>query len=355
MSNKRKSVSFFRAAGALLLSAAGSYGLLLLVNMLTQRMFNRSSMTTAFYILCGISTVFMFLLLLWPANRPFKGTKVFLRWFVLIVGVLLIWTVGTAWDLQNQMMYITYGYEEQSETEASQLPSLEAIEVKGKGNQVYRGWLWKNTPGRAGLVMYFGGNAQYAADAMIQIAKDPSCSQVYQGYNVMMVDYPGYGRSDGNPGEESIYAMAQAVWAHMAAREDVNPDKMVPMGWSLGTGTAARLAADKQPAGVILAAPFYDGGEMINGYMNENIINGVTEFIVRNKYESDDYARRTNTRALILGATGDRMFPIAQAERLAAEYPQHELVKIEGAHHAAMFSVEAQQAIQVYLQGILTQ
>lgn len=353
MTSKRKRVSVLRTLGALLLAAAISYGLLRVVDLLVQRFFGRTALTTEYYVLAGICAVFLFLLLLLPANRPFRGTKVFLRWLLIIVGVVVIWGAGSVWNLQNEIMYSTQAYEPQSETEAAAVPEMEAVEVQGKGGTVYKGWLWKTAPEKAGLVMYFGGNQEYAANSLRSLALSPVSKEVFKGYHVLMMDYPGYGQSQGTPGEENIYQMALAAWDQMAAREDINPEKMVPMGWSLGTGTAARLAAEKQPAGLILTAPFYNGGEMINAFTKTQFVNGFTEVLVRNKYTSDAYARDTRTNALIIGATNDRMFPIAQAEKLAAEYPQHTLVKVEGTHNDARFSAGAVQAIRQYLEQVL--
>ena len=75
--------------------------------------------------------------------------------------------------------------------------------------------------------------------------------------------------------------------------------------------------------------------------------------MVRNKYLSNDYARSTQTNALIIGAANDNMFPVAQAERLAAEYPQHTLLKVEGSHNDARFGQAAVLAIGQYLQQVL--
>ncbi len=352
MSSKRKHVSFLRTAGSLLLAAGLSYGLLRLADLLIKRQLDQSAMTPAFFVLAGISAFFLFVLLVFPANRPLRSLKVFTRWALIVVGVLVIWGAGSLWNLQNEMIYIPDGYDPASEARAQAVPGLEAVTVQGRDGH-YRGWLWKNTPDKAGLVLYFGGNAQYAAQSMAGLAQSPGSAQVFEGYHVLMMDYPGYGQSEGIPGEDSIYRMALAVWDQMAAREDVERGLMVPMGWSIGSGTAARLAAEKQPAGLILMAPFYDGGQLINSFVRAPLIQGVIENLVRNKYKNYEYARLTQAKALIIAASGDQVIPPEQAKRLAETYPQHNLVMVDGGHGEAWSSPGAYQAVREYLQGLL--
>lgn len=355
MSNDRKRLSFLRVLGSLILAAVISVSLLLAVDVGLKQFFRQTAMRMPYYILTGISMVVLFFLLVFPANRPLRGVKVFLRWVAVIAAVLVVWGAGTVWNLQGDMIYITDQYEPASEAKIKALPNAEEITVAGRNGQQYKGWFWKNTQGPAGLVIFFGGNAQYAAESTYYTMTDTTKAAVYAGYNYLMMDYPGYGLSQGEPGEESIYDMARATWDHMTARQDVLANKIVLAGWSLGTGTVSRLAAEKDPAGLILMAPFYDGAALINDFVDAQVMQGPTRALVRYPYHSNKYARKTTTKALIIAATDDRMIPKAQAEKLAAEYPQHELVIVQGGHSAPYNRAEAAQAIAAYLKQVLSQ
>ena len=210
--------------------------------------------------------------MVFPANRPGRSFKNFLRWVLIVALSLGIAVGGIVWNLQNEMMYLTDYYNPAHEEKIKALPNMEEITVSDRSGQTYHGWLWKNAPERAGLVIYFGGNGEFAASSLGSMAGDAQISQALSGYNMLMVDNPGYGQSQGEPGEENIYRMALAVWDHMAGRADVDPQRIVLAKWSLGTGTAARLADEKEPAGLILMAPFYDGRELINGSMNVSLL-----------------------------------------------------------------------------------
>lgn len=350
MAGNRRGVSVLRTMGSLIFAGAVAVGLLYLADFALQRMFQRSAMSTAYYIVFGLVALAVFVLMVFPANRPGRSFKNFLRWLLIVVLSLGIAVGGIVWNLQNDMMYQTAHYKAADEDRIKAMPNMEEITVSDRAGQKYHGWLWKNAPERAGLVIYFGGNGEFAASSLGGIAGNSQAGQVFSGYNVLMIDNPGYGQSQGSPGEESIYRMALAAWDYMAARPDVDPQRIVLAGWSLGSGTAARLAADKEPAGLILMAPFYDGRELINGVMEANLLPSFLEFLVRNKYQNNLYAKDTQAKALIIGATNDRMIPVQQAQRLAKEYPNATYLEVAGSHNDARFGTQALAAIAGFLQ-----
>jgi len=76
------------------------------------------------------------------------------------------------------------------------------------------------------------------------------------GFNVLAVDYRGYGKSTGAPDEAGLYDDARASWEYLASRNDVDPDRIVIWGYSLGTGVASQLATEVDAAALVLEAPF---------------------------------------------------------------------------------------------------
>jgi fermentation-respiration switch protein FrsA (DUF1100 family) len=73
-----------------------------------------------------------------------------------------------------------------------------------------------------------------------------------RGYAVLVYDYPGYGRSTGTPTEPGVLAASRAALAHAITLPDVDPDRVVLFGYSLGGGPtydlAARAARGEGPA-----------------------------------------------------------------------------------------------------------
>ncbi len=72
----------------------------------------------------------------------------------------------------------------------------------------------------------------------------------------MLVNYRGFGLSEGTPGQEHAFADAVFLYDTFSRRPDVDASRVVAMGYSLGTGVAVYLAEQRPVAGVILAAPY---------------------------------------------------------------------------------------------------
>jgi fermentation-respiration switch protein FrsA (DUF1100 family) len=75
------------------------------------------------------------------------------------------------------------------------------------------------------------------------------------GASLLLLDYRGYGRSEGRPTEKGLYADADAAYDHLVAR-GYQPKRIVIHGESLGTAVAVDLAARRPCAGLVLASPF---------------------------------------------------------------------------------------------------
>jgi hypothetical protein len=87
-------------------------------------------------------------------------------------------------------------------------------------------------------MLYFYGNAMCVNDALPEFDRFRRL-----GLNVMIPDYVGYGMSGGKPSESGCYATADAAFAHLLKRKDVDPAKIVVAGWSLGGAVAIDLAS----------------------------------------------------------------------------------------------------------------
>ncbi len=361
MSERRKHITAGRVILALLAAALLSGALLYGADFFLKNVMHHSAMNATYYVAAGVAALIVFLLLVLPANRPLRGIKNVLRWLLVVIALVAVFAAGTAWDLQGTMMYPDVPLDAQAVAENRSNPALEEITVQETNGLVYTGWLWKNAPTKAGLIIYFGGNGEDAAGSVGSRAKDAQIAQGQTGWNLLMMDYPGYGGSQGEAGEESIYRMALAAWDAILQRPDVDPARIVVAGWSLGSGTAARLAAEKKPAGLILYAPFTNGATLVNAVaadmmselpLDMDDVFGPNDWLLRNKYRSDRYAAQTQIPVLIIAAREDRVIPYPQAEALAALYPSHEFLLVEGGHSAPRHDPQALQAVAAYLQRL---
>jgi pimeloyl-ACP methyl ester carboxylesterase len=82
------------------------------------------------------------------------------------------------------------------------------------------------------------------------------------GVNLFIFGYRGYGRSEGVPSESGTYQDSRAALAYLQGRADLNPQKIIYFGQSLGAAVAVELAAHQPPLGLVLIAPFVSLSDM---------------------------------------------------------------------------------------------
>jgi uncharacterized protein len=103
-------------------------------------------------------------------------------------------------------------------------------------------------PGPA--VLIFNGNA---GDRSHRLLLAEALSE--RGYSVLLFDYRGYAGNPGTPSEDGLRADARAAVDVLAARPDVDPDRIAYFGESLGAAVAGGLATERPPAALILRSP----------------------------------------------------------------------------------------------------
>ncbi|MGI6688409.1 MAG: alpha/beta hydrolase [Christensenellales bacterium] len=306
-----------------------------------------------FYVFAAVSAGILFLFTVRPANRPMRFFKNIGRLLLILILVAAVWGYAFFWVAQNAFLFPPVPANQQAEEALKAMPHAEQISIPGGDGAQYNGWLIKNGQEKAGLLLYFGGNDEEAAGRAQSFARLMADSML-PGYHVLAVDYPGTGHSGGERSEETIYAMAQATWEYAVKRPEVNPEKMVLAGWSLGTGTAIRLAGEKNPAGLILFAPYFNCGELASSFAEKLFETHIpVPLPIRNPYRSNQYARNVQAKTLVVAARDDNMVPYDQSQRLAALLPQGQLVTLESGGHKAMWSDQISlQAVHQFLGGL---
>jgi fermentation-respiration switch protein FrsA (DUF1100 family) len=125
-----------------------------------------------------------------------------------------------------------------------------AIET-ADGERLDAWWVATQLPHPAGHILFFHGNAGNIGDR-VQLAS----LLVGAGFDVMLFDYRGYGRSTGKPNEYGTYLDGHAARRTMVAREDCDPARVIYLGESLGAAVAAELALSSPPWSLILQSAF---------------------------------------------------------------------------------------------------
>jgi alpha-beta hydrolase superfamily lysophospholipase len=111
-----------------------------------------------------------------------------------------------------------------------------------------------------GIILYFHGNSR-SIKGWAKYARD-----FYRyDYDVVLVDYRGFGKSTGKRGEEDMLEDMQFVYKSLAAK--YGEENLIIYGRSLGSGFAAKLAADNHPRYLILDAPYYNFKRVVERFL----------------------------------------------------------------------------------------
>ncbi|HEV7891840.1 MAG TPA: alpha/beta hydrolase [Pyrinomonadaceae bacterium] len=197
------------------------------------------------------------------------------------------------------------------------------------------GWLFHTqTRPASASVIYFhgnGGNLSYCDWVGAELAA--------RGLDVLVFDYRGYGRSEGEPvGERELYADADAAYDFLTRERGVAPGSVVLYGQSLGTAAAIDLASRRECGALVVESGLSSAADMAGAIMPwlPRFVRGLT----KNKLDSVGKIARVSCPVLVVHGSRDDLIPVEQGKRLfdAAREPK-QLKIIEGAGHNDLSNV----------------
>ncbi len=174
-----------------------------------------------------------------------------------------------------------------------------------------------------GLLWFYGNGENIAAIWPLVRAFQPP------GTAVLVLDYPGYGGSGGRATESALYAAADAAYAALATRPDVDPRRIYVYGRSLGSAPATYTAAHRPVAGLILESPFTNAAAMAKHHYGL-----LPRFLLHLSLDNIANVRRVHCPILLFHGDADRLVPTAMGMAVAAAAAGPvEVVLIHGAGH----------------------
>lgn len=247
------------------------------------------------------------------ARRPGPGCAAALA--ALAGGLLVI-----GWSMESHFLY--FPTRALASTPRELGLAAEDLDLRAGDGVRLRGWRLRGS-GRLAL-LYFHGNAGNAGD---RLGRARILVQRF-GLDVFLVDYRGYGLSEGEPSEAGLYRDARAVHA-AAAQRGFGPERIVLFGESLGSAVAIDLATESACAGVVLETPFLSIAEMARVHYPF-----VPRFLIRSRYDNAAKIAHVEARKLFLVAERDEVAPPEQGRRLfELASPPKRLYVIPGAAH----------------------
>jgi len=180
------------------------------------------------------------------------------------------------------------------------------------------------------VLLWFHGNAgnlSHRADMMLALASLPT--------EVVIVDYRGYGRSQGRPSEQGLYRDARAAWSFLTDARGVGPDRIVLLGKSLGGAVAVDLAARVEPAGLIVQSSFTSVHDMTRHHFPF-----IPAALIRTRMDSLAKIQSVRCSKLFVHGPQDEVVPYRLGRRLfdAASAPKL-FVDVPGAGHNETYLV----------------
>jgi len=143
------------------------------------------------------------------------------------------------------------------------------------------------------------------------------------GFTVLLGEYRGYGRSAGSPSRERIASDFRHFYDHLTALPNVDPDRIVFHGRSLGGGVLSELSHARPAAAIIVESTFLSIKAMAHG---------APDFLLSDNYDTLAALRAYLGPILIIHGTRDKVVPVRHALEMKNQIPAAELILYECGH-----------------------
>ena len=176
-------------------------------------------------------------------------------------------------------------------------------------------------------LLFFHGNAGNLYDRTDNVA-----DLVGAGFNVLIIDYRGYGKSEGSPSERGIYADGEAALAYLKETHAVDTRRLVLFGRSLGSTVAIELAMREPFGALIVESAFTSVQEMAQ--LHYGWLPGLVRRGMRHEFDSISKVPHLKAPALYVHGSRDDIVPLAMGRQLYESSPEpKEWYPIDGAGH----------------------
>jgi len=231
---------------------------------------------------------------------------------------------------------------------ARRFPAASEVTIQSADGARGHGWLVKpQGADRAPLVLYSGGNAEEASH-MLEAIGDPVRGDT-PGVAWLVINYRGYGASEGSPSQVSLVADALAQYDYASALPGIDPQRIFVFGRSLGSGVAVQLAAHRQVRGVILVSPYDSLAAVAKRYYWYLPV----DWILKHRFDSIGVAPQMKQPLLCLIAERDEVIPPEHAERLFAAWagPKRRVLLGGAGHNTTDSASGFWPAVREFLNG----
>ena len=217
--------------------------------------------------------------------------------------------------------------------------SFEELTIKTKDQKLLNGLLFKSDSSK-GLIFYLHGNAG-SLESWGEVARTYTDLQ----YDVFILDYRGFGKSEGYISSQGqFYQDIQIAYDEMKIRYP--EDEIVVLGYSVGSGPAAKIASTNKPRLLILQAPYYSMTDMMKHYYPL-----IPRLILKYKFQTNEYIRDCKMPIVIFHGNQDEVIYYNSSIKLKKIIKKTDiLITLDGQEHNGITdNPEYQKQIQKIL------
>jgi uncharacterized protein len=204
------------------------------------------------------------------------------------------------------------------ETPASAGLAFDELELETDDGERLHGWWIAGREPPLGHLLFCHGNGGNIGDRVLNAALLAAA-----GFDLLLFDYRGYGRSTGKPDEQGTYRDAHAALAALVRRPGVDRDRVLYLGESLGGAVALALAIDCPPRGVIVQSTFTSIRDAARAHYPL-----IPTMLIPDAYPSLRLINSLRAPLLLLHGDRDEVVPLAHGQALFAAASEPKRVRV---------------------------
>jgi uncharacterized protein len=231
---------------------------------------------------------------------------------------------------------------------ARRFPAAIELTIHAADGAKLHGWLVRPAGSEpAPLVLYYGGNAEEASH-MLEAIGD-LVRGATPGVAWLVINYRGYGASEGTPSQASLVADALAGYDYASVLPGIDAKRIFVFGRSLGSGVAVQLAAHRPVRGVILVSPYDSLSAVAKRYYWYLPV----DWMLKHRFDSIGLAPQMSQPLLCFIAERDDVIPPEHTERLFAAWagPKRKVLLGGAGHNTTDSAQEFWPAVREFLNG----
>jgi fermentation-respiration switch protein FrsA (DUF1100 family) len=263
-----------------------------------------------------------------------------LKWFGIVAGLGYGSVLGALYLMQRTIMYPAPQVTRTAPAAAG-FPEAEELVLATADGEKAIAW---RVPARAGkrVILFFHGNGEVLAWRVPRFRE-----LVADGSGLVALSFRGYAGSTGSPSEAGLLADGEAAYQFAATHYPAA--RIVPWGYSLGSGVAVAVAAAHPVGGLILEAPYTSTVDVAAAAFPYLPV----RWLLRDRYHSDRRIGSVRAPVLVMHGAKDRVISIRFGERLyaLANEPKR-MERFPDAGHVPNDDIGILAAVREFLAGL---